>query len=237
MSDSSHAFSIHRIKFADHMKGILFLTTIFLSVFADAQDTVSYKFFEVISGEKVVICRRPGYVSESAVMITNGGMFDPDYSPHGLLICDGKLYKKLDLRTAKGANFYLQPNGVFYIDQTGYHIATSRAFSALYPDLDKKKPDCATQSGPMLVISDSVNTVFDKASQNTNVRSGVGILPNGYPVFVIASGITFYDFAMIFKEKFHCRQALFLDGAISKMCVGQQLNDSDFGPMIEVLKN
>ena len=100
----------------------------------------------------------------------------------------------------------------------------------------KKKPNFATQSGPILVINDSVNTAFDKASRNTNIRSGVGILPNGYPVFVIASAITFYDFAMIFKEKFHCRQALFLDGAISKMFIGQQLNESDFGPMIEVVK-
>lgn len=218
------------------MKPLSVLIAMFLSFLADAQDTLSYKVFEVTSGEKVVICRRPSFVSHSAIMITNGGMFDPDYSPHGLLICDAKLYKKLDLRTAKGANFYLQPNGVFYINDAGYHIVTSRVFGGLYPDLDKKKPNFATQSGPMLVINVSVNTAFDKASQNTNVRSGVGILPNGYPVFVIASAITFYDFAMIFKEKFHCRQALFLDGAISKMFIGQQLNESDFGPMIEVVK-
>jgi uncharacterized protein YigE (DUF2233 family) len=219
------------------MKTLFILTAMFWSLLADAQDTLSYKFFEVTSGEKVVICPRPNFVSPSAVMITNGGMFDPDYSPHGLLICDGKLYKKLDLRAAKNANFYLQPNGVFYIDDAGYHIAASRVFAGLYPDLDNRRPHFATQSGPMLVINDSVNTVFDKASQNTNVRSGVGILPNGYPVFVIASAITFYDFAMIFKEKFHCRQALFLDGAISKMFIGQPCNESDFGPMIEVVKN
>ena len=95
------------------MKAIFILPVICLGFWANAQDTASYRFFEVTKGEKVVICRRPAFVSNSAVMITNGGMFDPDYSPHGLLICDGKLYKKLDLRTAKGANFYLQPNGVF----------------------------------------------------------------------------------------------------------------------------
>ena len=218
------------------MKTLFTLTAIFLSFHTNAQDTASLRFFEVTSAEKVVICPRPSFVSPSAVMATNGGMFDPDYSPHGLLICDGKLYKTLDLRTAKEGNFYLQPNGVFYIDDAGYHLATSRTFDRLYPDLDKKKPHFATQSGPMLVINDSVNAVFNKASPNTNIRSGVGILPNGYPVFVIANAITFYDFAMIFKEKFHCRQALFLDGAISKMFIGQPLNESDFGPMIEVVK-
>ena len=83
------------------MKPLSVLIAMFLSFLADAQDTLSYKVFEVTSGEKVVICRRPSFVSHSAIMITNGGMFDPDYSPHGLLICDGKLYKKLDLRTAK----------------------------------------------------------------------------------------------------------------------------------------
>ena len=83
------------------MKTLFILTAMFWSLLADAQDTLSYKFFEVTSGEKVVICPRPNFVSPSALMITNGGMFDPDYGPHGLLICDGKLYKKLDLRAAK----------------------------------------------------------------------------------------------------------------------------------------
>ena len=218
------------------MKSLFILTTICLNLSAEAQDSTKYRAFEVTTGQKVVICRRPAAVSNAAIMVTNGGMFDPDFGPHGLLICDGKVYKKLDLRTAKGANFYLQPNGVFYIDQAGYHVATSREFDRQYPDLDTRKPNFATQSGPMLLIKGAINMAFDEQSLNTNIRSGVGILPNGYPVFVIADVITFYDFAMIFKEKFHCQEALFLDGAISKMFIGQKLDDSNFGPMIEVLK-
>ncbi len=218
------------------MKTLFNLTMICFSFFAEAQDSTSYRVFQVRTGQKLVICRRPAVVSNAAIMVTNGGMFDPDYSPHGMLICDGRVYKKLDLRTAKGANFYLQPNGVFYIDETGYHVATSREFDSQYPDLEAKKPNFATQSGPMLVIKDTINMAFDKQSLNTNIRSGVGILPNGYPVFIIADAVTFYDFAMIFKEKFHCRAALFLDGAISKMFIGRKLDDPNFGPMIEVIK-
>jgi hypothetical protein len=113
------------------MKTLFILTAMFLSFLADVQDTVSYRFFEVTDGEKVVICPQPSFVTPSAIMATNGGMFDLDYRPHGLLICDGKLYKKLDLRTAKEGNFYFQPDGVFYIDDAGYHIATSRMFDDL----------------------------------------------------------------------------------------------------------
>ena len=218
------------------MKTLFIMTVICSSFFAKAQDSTSYRAFQVTTGQKVLICRRPATVSNAAIMVTNGGMFDPDYSPHGMLICDGTVYKKLDLRTAKGANFYLQPNGVFYIDEAGYHVGTSREFGGQYPDLKTKKPNFATQSGPMLVIKGAINKAFDKQSLNTNIRSGVGILPNGYPVFVIADAVTFYDFAMIFKEKFHCQDALFLDGAISKMFIGQKLDDANFGPMIEVIK-
>ena len=88
-------------------------------------------------------------------------------------------------------------------------------------------------------IDDSINNAFTKGSLNTNIRSGVGIMPNGNPVFIICTGINFYDFAALFKNKFGCRSALFLDGAISEMFVGlrqqQKLGDYSFGPMIAVM--
>jgi uncharacterized protein YigE (DUF2233 family) len=145
----------------------------------------------------------------------------------------------LDTRTAKNANFYLQPNGVFFIEGGKYAVLSTKAFREKYPDLKDKRPDFATQSGPMLVINDSINSNFTNGSQNMNIRSGVGILPNGNPVFIICQGINFYDFAALFKDKFGCRSALFLDGAISEMFVGpqeeQKLAEYSFGPMIAAL--
>ena len=205
------------------------------------RDTIPYRSFEVdAKSEKVVIYDRQSSINMDAkpLMITNGGMFDPDYSPHGLLVCNHKVYKGLDTRTAKNANFYLQPNGVFFIEGGKYAVLSTKAFREKYPDLKDKSPDFATQSGPMLVINDSINSNFTNGSQNMNIRSGVGILPNGNPVFIICQGINFYDFATLFKDKFGCRSALFLDGAISEMFVGpqeeQKLANFSFGPMIAV---
>ena len=220
---------------------ILILLTIHLKTIAQS-DTSACRSFEVdTKTEKVVIYNRQASIDMEAkpLMITNGGMFDPDYSPHGLLVCNHKVYKKLDTRTAKNANFYLQPNGVFLIEGGKYAVLPTKVFQEKYPDLNEKSPDFATQSGPMLVIDDSINNAFTKGSLNTNIRSGVGIMPNGNPVFIICTGINFYDFAALFKNKFGCRSALFLDGAISEMFVGlpqqQKLGDYSFGPMIAVM--
>lgn len=207
-------------------------------------DTIPYRAFIVDSkSQKVALFARQSDLGKlpSAFMVTNGGMFDPDYSPHGLLICAGKVYKKLDIRTAKGANFYMHPNGVFFFDAGRYGILPTKAFREYYYDFSHKHPEFATQSGPMLVVNDSINPVFDKKSEYYNFRSGVGILPDGSPIFIICkTGVTFYGFASIFKNNFHCRNALFLDGGISEMFVGQkeeeQLKEYNFGPVIAVLK-
>lgn len=201
---------------------------------------IEYRFFEVDArNEKIVFYKKPADIKKesSPLMVTNGGMFDPDYSPHGLLVVDHKLYHKLDARTAKGANFYVHPNGVFFVDQGKYGILPTREYATLYP---KEQPDFATQSGPMLVINDSINPIFDKHSEYINTRSGVGILPNGNTIFVIADFISFYDFAAIFKNVYHCKNALFLDGGISEMLIGEteesDLPNHKFGPTIAVYK-
>lgn len=204
-------------------------------------DTLPYRAYQINSAtERVIVIRRQSSLKllPAPIMVTNGGMFDPDYSAHGLLVCDHNAYKPLDRRTAKGANFYIQPNGVFYIDKGKYFVVPTKNYAGLYAD---DTPEFATQSGPMLVTDDSINKTFDKHSEYLNTRSGVGILPDGSPVFIIAEGISFYDFAAIFKDKFHCRNALFLDGGISEMFVGakdqENLSQYHFGPIIAVFKN
>ncbi len=46
----------------------------------------------------------------------NGGMFEADNTPKGLYIENSRILKPLDTSQGSG-NFYLQPNGVFYITQ------------------------------------------------------------------------------------------------------------------------
>ncbi|QHS58592.1 phosphodiester glycosidase family protein [Chitinophaga agri] len=70
-------------------------------------------------------------------------------------------------------------------------------------------------------------------------HSGVGILSNGNVVFIISkeANTTFFDFASIFKDLFGCSDALYLDGAISKMYLPQHRPEDtggDFGVIISV---
>ncbi|HJP61829.1 MAG TPA: phosphodiester glycosidase family protein, partial [Mucilaginibacter sp.] len=77
------------------------------------------------------------------VFAMNGGMYKPDGSPQGLFIESGKTSFPLDTSAGSG-NFYLKPNGVFYIttDKTAA-ISISEKFRV------GGKIRYATQSGPM----------------------------------------------------------------------------------------
>ena len=167
------------------------------------------------------------------IMAVNGGMYMEDQSPLGLFIEKGKLVRKLNTRTGKG-NFYLQPNGVFYVMPDG------RAGVMLTADWEWKKPKAryATQSGPMLLIQEEINPNFTKGSQNLNIRNGVGIRPDGGILFAISKEpINFYDFAKVFRD-FGCVNALYLDGAISGMWTPtlQTGLQGGFGVLIGVVK-
>ncbi|MDY0014659.1 MAG: phosphodiester glycosidase family protein [Bacteroidales bacterium] len=167
------------------------------------------------------------------VFAVNGGMFTSNYSPKGLYIENGKLLHPLDRKNGKG-NFYLKPNGVFYIDDNKKpHICQTAVFKY------NKHIQYATQSGPMLVIDGKIHSAFKPHSKNLNIRNGVGILSDTSLLFVISKEpLTFYDFASFFLEK-GCKQALFLDGMLSEMYLPEknwvQL-DTNFGVMIAVTK-
>jgi uncharacterized protein YigE (DUF2233 family) len=177
---------------------------------------------------------------DTALMITNAGMYTSKQLPEGLLISKGKQLAPIDLGKASHLNFYLLPNGVFYIDGNKAFIAETHA----YDSLSKKiKPSIATQSGPLLVYKGKHHHAFNYGSKSKKLRSGVGILPNGKVVFLISKNhnTNFFEFATIFKDVFGCQNALFLDGEISKMYL-PNLNPEElgggFGPMISItMKN
>lgn len=190
--------------------------------------------FKTIDAVKQTLVRQ----KQPVLMITNGGMFQQNNIPVGLFIAEGKEYIPLDTAHNKPGNFYMQPNGVFYIDNKGHHVTNTQAY--LHKSaVEKQQVTYATQSGPMLINDDVINQQFNPLSKNINLRSGVGILANGNVVFIISkeAKTTFFDFASIFKELFGCKNALYLDGAISKMYLQQNRPEDtggDFGAIISV---
>jgi len=70
---------------------------------------------------------------EKVLMLTNGGMYTPGNDPEGLLIANGKELEPIDLNTSKRMlNFYMMPNGVFYINDGKPKIETTKVFSIKY---------------------------------------------------------------------------------------------------------
>lgn len=169
----------------------------------------------------------------------NAGMYNSSFEPVGLLMQDGHPERGLDRNTSGRGNFYLKPNGIFLINKTGKaEIVTTEDFANRQMASNTQH---ATQSGPMLLIDGQYHPVFNPNSNNLNIRNGVGVIDENRVVFIISrSGVTFYDFATVFKEVFDCENALFLDGAVSKMyCPELGLNDTSgrFGAMIGLVRN
>jgi uncharacterized protein YigE (DUF2233 family) len=171
--------------------------------------------------------------NKTLVFAMNGGMYMTDYTPVGLYIENKKLIRKLNTAHASG-NFYLQPNGVFYIT-----IENKPAICQTKDFVNNGKIKYATQSGPLLVVDGKINTIFTKGSSNTNIRNGVGILPNGEVVFAMSkTEVNFYDFAKYFQDK-GCKYALYLDGFVSRTYLPEKKwiqTDGNFGVIIGVTK-
>lgn len=205
-------------------------------------DSVNISFYWKTNGENIKNIGKLRKVLEKQnsklIFATNGGMFDEQLSPIGLFIENGQIIKPLNKKVIKsnkkGAlpNFYLEPNGVFYItndEKAGICRTTA------YPNVLNVK--LATQSGPMLVIDGEINKLFDPNSNNFNIRNGVGILPNNELIFAISMNkVSFYDFARYFKEQ-GCSNALFLDGYVSKAFIpklGIEQIDGELGVLIGI---
>jgi uncharacterized protein YigE (DUF2233 family) len=147
--------------------------------------------------------------------LMNGGIFEEGGIPSGLLIVGGKEERPLNTSAGKG-NFFLQPNGVFYIDAYGAHVVSTTDYLSRKPT-----PRYAIQSGPLLLQSVRIHPAFRAESKNRLHRNGVGILPDGRVFFAISEFQQYkrpnlYEFADFFRSQ-GCRNALFLDGDISQM--------------------
>lgn len=154
------------------------------------------------------------FVSDSGdhlLFATNAGIFDSTFTPCGLHVQDGQELVPLNLSTGAG-NFYMKPNGIFLIDSSGAAIIESSAYRSVL-----SKPRLATQSGPLLLSNGQISAEFSTDSSNRHIRSGIGVISADHIVFAISRDpITFYEFALFFKTELNCRDALYLDGVISR---------------------
>jgi uncharacterized protein YigE (DUF2233 family) len=143
----------------------------------------------------------------------NAGMYDLDGFPIGLYVEDGRSRHAINTRSARG-NFYMKPNGVFWTDRVGMaHIMPTDAYRA-----EPRQPRFATQSGPMLVIEGKLHPSIAANGSSTWTRNGVGTGCIGGTWFVISdTAISFGNLARLFQKELGCRDALFLDGAVSSL--------------------
>lgn len=146
------------------------------------------------------------------IITMNAGMYEADLSPVGLFIADGEERRAANLSEGNG-NFYLKPNGVFYIKknrQAGVMETQMFLRSAI-------KPDIATQSGPLLVIKGRIHPRLQLNGASRKIRNGVGVRRDGTVVLAISrQGISFGQFARLFRDELQCLDALYLDGTISR---------------------
>lgn len=195
-------------------------------------------YWKDTSGKQILNFENLKIIAESEnktlVFAMNGGMYDKDFSPKGLFIENGKTLTKLDKVQKAFGNFYLQPNGVFYLTNENKGVVCKTE------EFENINVKFATQSGPMLLINGEMHPKFIKGSKNLNIRNGVGILPNGNILFVMSKQkINFYDFATYFKYK-GCKNALYLDGYVSKTYLPEKNwidSGGNFGVIVGMMKS
>jgi len=176
------------------------------------------------------------------LLVANAGMYTPQGAPQGLYIQNKKELIPLDtLGPRENLNFYLKPNGVFWFNSEGRAgIQTTEKYLAESKSPKHELPDFATQSGPMLVINGEIHPSFRFGSKNLNIRNGVGLIHPYKMVFAISNQpVNLYDFAAFYRDILGCEDALYLDGAISRMYqhdIFPKERGGDFGPMICILK-
>lgn len=171
--------------------------------------------------------------NERLTFAMNAGMFQPDLSPVGLLVQDGQQVSPLDISNGTG-NFYLKPNGVFFIAESGPDIVESTQYSSA-----AKNVRLATQSGPLLVQHGTLHPVIDPASTSRLLRNGVGVSGQTIVFVISEQPVSFYELAVYFRDQLHCPDALYLDGVVSSLySIDLQRNDAraDLGPIFGVVQ-
>lgn len=197
-------------------------------LFHSDRDGIQFRQFDTLA-------RELDEQGKNLAFAMNGGMYHEDRSPVGFYRDTQGDMANVNIKDGPG-NFHLKPNGVFWIDGNRAGIAESRAY--LEADID---PDYATQSGPMLVIDGALHPAFNKDGVSQKRRNGVGVSSDGQTVFFAISdtAVTFHAFASLFRDYLGAKDALFLDGQVSRLYapgIGRNEPGLDMGPIIGVVE-
>ena len=165
----------------------------------------------------------------------NAGMYDIKSRPIGYYVEDGERITKLNRAKGEG-NFHMQPNGVFFGNESGgWQVMTSADFENKVKD----RPDFGTQSGPMLLINGKVHPDITENGESRYTRNAVGVDKDGAAHFVIADEpVSFGRMARMMRDRAGTPNALYLDGKVSALWDPAN-NRMDIkyplGPMVVVL--
>lgn len=165
----------------------------------------------------------------------NAGMYDKKSVPIGYYVEDKDRIQELNRAKGDG-NFYMQPNGVFFGNESGgWQVMTSAAFESSVKD----RPDFGTQSGPMLLINGKLHPEFTENGESRYIRNGVGVDKDGAAHFVISDEpVSFGRMARMMRDHAKTPNALYLDGKVSALwdpANGRMDVKYPLGPMVVVL--
>lgn len=158
------------------------------------------------------LCRHLAGRGEEVTFAINAGIYSASFEPLGLHVEERRVLRPLNTGAYEGRqfNFYLKPNGVFFIKDGRPAIVETGEYERL-----ALVPDLACQSGPLLLNRGMIHPAFRPGSTNLHWRSGVGVTRSNQAIFVLSvAPLCFHDFARVFKERLGCTEALYLDGDI-----------------------
>ena len=148
--------------------------------------------------------------SKTVLALMNAGIYDKQRRPLGLHVEEGRVLRPVERRQGSG-NFYLKPNGVFYIAASGAAITRTKDFKLT------KDVKLATQSGPLLFDKNGLHPAFVKNSRHKHYRNAIGVRKDGHVVFLMSTKpVTFWQLAHFLRDQQSCIAGLYLDGYISQ---------------------
>lgn len=222
----AHPCQISRFEAVDYITCIADPVAMDVRLFHASADKQPWSNVEGLVAEQIRVANAP-------LMAMNAGMYHADMAPVGLLVEDGEEISPLNTADDIG-NFFLKPNGVFFIDQSG-RAAVMETSDFAEADII---PRIATQSGPMLVVDGHLHPKFLADGTSKYIRNGVGVRADGNIVFAISrDAVNLHTFARAFRGQFNCPNALFFDGGVSTMVVRDQVfknGDHPAGPVVAV---
>jgi uncharacterized protein YigE (DUF2233 family) len=173
----------------------------------------------------------------SLVFAMNAGMYHEDRRPVGLYVEEEQSEMGL-VKNAGPGNFGMLPNGVFWVDGDAAGVTETLTYDSLF---EGDPPRFATQSGPMLVVNGDLHPALNPEGTSVRRRNGVGVSGDGRQVFFVISDapVNFHTFARLFRDRLEVPNALYLDGAVSKVYApALERNESglDMGPIVGVVR-